>query len=63
MGIDSNSVGVGQQASPNVKTCGALGKCDECTLAFPNTGDFTDNLVGFQVAGVLTSIESNGSTE
>ena len=50
MCIESESVGIGQQADPILEVTNTVAHYDERTFSFTNTCDCTDNLMGFQVA-------------
>ena len=61
MGIDGESIGVGEQTDPGGGAAGAIVHSDEWTFAFTNACDCTDGQVDFQVASdcELTEPETN----
>ena len=50
MGIDGESIGIGEQTDPGGVGAGTIAHHDEWTLTFTNTRDRADGLVDFQVA-------------
>ena len=59
MRVDGNSIDIGQQTSPRGEATDTVAHGDECTLAFTDTRDFTNDLVGLQVAGGYVLNELN----
>ena len=50
VGIDGESIGIGEQTDPGGVGAGTIAHHDEWTLTFTNTRDRADGLVDFQVA-------------